>query len=173
MNKIYIITLVVLSILLAGQVGATPISYTYTLDVAIPDEGVIDNIENKIGGVEFTVNGGAYGSDWTATLGNAIPTGGNWIFENYGGSWSAAYDDYDYTLKDYAPMQAGNILTIHSTEELSFGNLGFYDFTGGDVNTAYYQTEGFEAVPIPAAAWLLGGGLVFLVGLKRNRYHEH
>ncbi len=173
MKRIFIITLFVSSLLLAAQAGATPIAYTYTLDVAILDEGAVSDIENKIGGVEFTVSGGAYDSDWTVTLGNAIPSAGNWIFENYGGVWSAVYDDYDYGLKDYTPMLEGNILTIQSTEELSFGDLGFYDFTGSDVNPAYFHSEGFQAVPLPAAAWLLGGGIVFLMGLKRNRRHEY
>lgn len=173
MKRIFIVAVFVFALLLSGPAGATPISYTYTLGVTILDEGAVDNIENKIGGVEFTVSGGEYGVDWTVALGNAIPSAGNWIFENYGGTWSAVYDDYDYANQNYAPMLEGNILTIHSEEELTFGNLGFYDFTGSDVNSAYYRSDGFQAVPIPAAAWLLGGGLVLLVGLKRNRYADH
>ncbi len=172
MKRIFIIALFASSLLLVGQAGATPVSHTYTLGVTILDEGGVGAVENMIGGVEFTVSGGVFGSDWTAALGNAVPAGGNWTFESYG-AWNAVYDDYDYVLKDYAPLLEGNILTIVSTEELTFSNLGFYDFTGADVNSAYYHSEGFQAVPLPAAAWLLGGGLVFLVGLKRNRRHEH
>lgn len=54
--------------------------------------------------------------------------------------------------------------------------LGFYDFgtadwdtsltTSGDTNMGIYAD--FQVVPIPAAVWLLGGGLIGLLGIRRR-----
>ncbi len=154
----------------AGNASATIASYTYTLDIDIPDPEMIPQIESRIGGVEFKVAGGDYGNDWAISLGNAVPNEGIWIFENFG-SWNAVYDDYNWSDPDYAPMLSGNILSITSNVELSFSDMGFYDYQGKSVDPEYFSTDGFSqsAVPIPGSLILLASGLLGFLGLKRKK----
>ncbi len=156
-----ILTALVLCLVFAGQA----IGSTYTLDIAL--NTTYDGLEdvNKIGGVEFKINGAYSGVE----LGNATPLDGNWVFWSFGGGWATVIDDYDYNLKDYAPLLGGTILTLTSEEELTFSDLGFFDFEGKTVESEHFTTEGFMAtVPVPGAVWLLGSGLAGLFGVVRR-----
>ena len=148
-------------------------SYRYTIDIDIPDPEMISDLESRLGGLEFQVLGGTFGTDWVVQTGNAIPVNGeNWIFENYG-SWNAVYDDYDYSLKNYTPLISGRILTIISDVELSFADISFYDFNGASVASDYFTSTGFvaSAVPVPGSALLLGSGILCLF-MTRKKNHE-
>ncbi len=175
MKKILSSTLFVFFLLFAGHAGAftvVPPSYLYTLDIDIPDPGMVPDLVRKIGGVEFKVFGGNPGPNWTYELGDAVPTGGNWIFESFGGNYSAVYDDWDWNDPDYKPMTTGRVVTITSDVELSFDLLVFYDFEGKiKFPPGYFLSEGFKetTVPIPGAMMLLGSGLAGVFGLVRRR----
>ncbi|MBI9088362.1 MAG: VPLPA-CTERM sorting domain-containing protein [Desulfobacterium sp.] len=175
MKKIISTTLFVFFLLFAGHAGAftvVPTSYLYTLDIDISNPVTGLELVRKIGGVEFKVLGGEPQTNWTFELGDAVPTGGNWIFESFGGNYSAIYDDWDFSDPDYTPMTSGRVATITSDVALTFDSLVFYDFEGKtDFPAGYYASEGFKEspVPLPGAMILLGSGLVGVFGLVRRR----
>jgi len=45
----------------------------------------------------------------------------------------------------------------------------FIDYTGGDGNDIVLTTIMPSAVPVPAAVWLFGSGLIGLVGVARRK----
>lgn len=57
-------------------------------------------------------------------------------------------------------LQAGDMI------EILYGNNGDYRFDHGNVNV--FITASSTPVPIPAAIWLLGSGLIGLIGLRRK-----
>ncbi|MCP4022609.1 MAG: PEP-CTERM sorting domain-containing protein [Desulfobacteraceae bacterium] len=172
MKRNLLVLLLLATFAFAANVSAAcTTTFDYSLDIDIPNPGMITEIEEMIGGVQFKVENGTFGTDWNVTLGDAVPQGqGNWIFENFG-TWNAAYDDYNWSNPDYSPLGSGNVLTISSCVELLFTDLDFYDFSGGSVNPDYFVTAGFTQgeVPIPGTLLLFGSGLLGFLGLKRRK----
>jgi hypothetical protein len=170
-----ILLFLVLGIFLVGTGGSVSAAlYEYSLDITLESGYAALATEDKIGGVEFFVTGGSYPTDWTESLGSAVPSGQGWIFENFSG-YASAYDNYDYSdpTGTYNPIvTSGNIITLFSDVQLAISDLGFFD-RGGDYLTIGddFTTDGFTEtlVPIPSTILLLGGGLVALVGLRRRR----
>jgi hypothetical protein len=157
--------------------GLAQASYTYKLDIAIPNPDSIVNKSSRIGGVDFDVFGGAYNTNWTYEFGNAIPTAGNWIFESYPNGYTAVYDNYPYPLSvsTIAPLSgSGRLLTLTSDVPLTFANLGFIDYTGNYMGAmgSYYTTQGFQESPtpvsMPPSVFMLVPGLVGLIALRRK-----
>jgi hypothetical protein len=168
MKKMKLIAM--LTIFLMGFGGTAQASFTYTLDIALQAgySGLTDT--NKIGGVAFIVSGGTIPN---YSLGSAIPPALGWILESYGGGYYAVYDDYTIGQPStFNPIVSnGNIITIISDVALGFSSLDFYNMAGASVGAQYFSSAGFQqtaAVPIPAAVWLLGSGLVGLIGLRRR-----
>jgi hypothetical protein len=173
MKKIVFCLLIVAGLLTAGLAQA---SYIYTLDITILNPGSITDLTSRIGGIDFDVSGGAYITNWTYQLGNAIPTAGHWILDSYSGGYTAVYDNYPIPLSasTIAPLSgSGRLLTVTSDVPLTFANLGFINYTGNYIGAAngYYTTQGFQesaAVPIPPAILMLGSGLLGLFAQRRK-----
>jgi hypothetical protein len=63
---------------------------------------------------------------------------------------------------DVSNAQAGQTYTIFA------GGAFFDDENNRELITQLQPDYSFQVVPIPAAAWLLGGGLIGLLGLRRR-----
>ena len=59
-------------------------------------------------------------------------------------------------------------MEITSDFHLTFSEIGLIDYEGFPVAESYAGVAA-NLVPIPGAVWLLGSGLVGLVGLKRRK----
>lgn len=159
--------------ILVGGVGSAA-AYTYNLDVNIPNPGAISDLQLRIGMISFTVSGG---DDPTYSLGSAVPSTGNWTLENFGGGWISLYDNFPLPLSPLtiAPLSAsGRLLTITSNTELLFSDLDFSNYKGNSLSagSGYFSTAGFTLdntpVPIPAAIYLFGAGLIGLISIRRK-----
>jgi len=91
---------------------------------------------------------------WTAVTG-AGSTGAQGAFTNGVGrfAWDGVYGDA-YTLDYHA--------TVPNGDPSGFGNVFYELHLQGVVNQA-------AVIPVPAAAWLFGSGLMGLVGIARRR----
>jgi hypothetical protein len=74
------------------------------------------------------------------------------------------------SVADYVALSSGgsepSLFSIHVTD-LDASGSGFCDGSGCDVITGY--AGGGTLVPVPAAVWLFGSGLLGLVGIGRRR----
>jgi hypothetical protein len=120
---------------------------------------------------------GSYGSDvlillspmtWTGSSGSGVYTFDLSTHADYrtriNGDWSV-----------YDPARSGSLADV-ITMINNGGYNGYAAFFGpqigmsGTSNTSFYVSEiQLQAVPIPAAVWLLGSGLVGLVAIRRKR----
>lgn len=129
---------------IAGAIGSGNLTYADGTKLADLEHGAYDITVDAAGHVIFNGNGSyAYNAIWNGTPG----------------------DGYNY---DYIGIGAG-----------SYGNwLAFLD-AEGDVTAvgggALYQADFYyngiaevNAVPVPAAVWLLGSGFLGLVGIRRR-----
>lgn len=159
-----------------GQIVADPLNGT---------NHVLHFIQNKSGGDAFTLSSFAltpgvtytFSFDYLGTISGSppqayagisptnttVPTAG-WVFASvaYGNAQLLTNDNtwhsYTFSFSDSFLNSIGG-----STVYLTFQQAA------GSVGTAYFDNVSLTAVPIPAALWLLGSGLIGLAGVRRFR----
>lgn len=109
----------------------------------------------------YSCTGSQMGSLFYTTLGN--PAGGP--LSNTGPFSNVQSDYYYWSATEYAPStsEAWYFSTGNGYQDFNIKANSFYAWAvhAGDV--------GASAVPVPAAVWLLGSGLLGLVSVKRQR----
>ena len=122
--------------------------------------------------VVFDFNNGGLLTTFTAPFGGSLSdTAGNFVTDA-GGNLSAV-------LSEWTDSNAGTDFSTNGdtpTEWFLNGGNGIYynNFDGIDLtNVANMLTatswQNASAVPVPAAVWLMGSGLIGLVGLRKKR----
>lgn len=143
-----------------GSIAADPTS----IDLGVGDTGVVTL---NLSGIPDAAQIGLFGMN-DAGLDATISTPDNWNDAVVGGAnvllsdvISSMATSYDLTF-DVGP---GATLGTYLIDVL---------FVGGDGPGAWADTASFDVrvVPIPAAVWLFGSGLLGLVGMARLRRHK-
>jgi hypothetical protein len=151
-------------LLMSAFIAKSDASTVYSFDVAVDYSGVSNNF-NKIQGIEFTLSG-TQGVDWIFGSFNA-PYNGTWFFSSTG-----IIDDTYVSgqIDTSVPLNSGTIFTLISPNDslILLSNVVPFNYSNQDFTGHPFSAQ-LNAVPIPAAAWLLGSGLVGLVVLKRRK----
>jgi len=84
--------------------------------------------------------------------------------------WNETQLSANGLLSELGPRSYSNGQVFNDSRKLSeaFQNISFYQ---GDTGTVYFEVTtqaATSAVPVPAALWLLGSGLIGLVGIRRK-----
>lgn len=95
----------------------------------------------------------------TNNFGNSIGSG---AFNNAGAIGQSLYADY-LTGSGGAPSTAANVLVYQNSQNLATWTLN----SSGTL--VYSLAPAVSSVPIPAAVWLFGSGLLGLVGIARRK----
>jgi hypothetical protein len=135
---------------------------------ATPSNGTIDGQTALINGLS-----GVFSLSTTGTLSTALLAGANGSFINQGsgGALSSSLDD-DANLYYWTRTVGGGSLAATTANQIQYGNgAGFAKVTlESDGDFSYVLApESVTAVPLPAAAWMLGAGLLSLGGTARRR----
>ena len=120
-----------------------------------------------------TFNGSFFGAPWVATTQAAFTTGGTWAGTTVQGAYS-----YNFTLAA-GQVAFGTYFTWSVNPDIPVLAIFNADGTAGpavpmQVGPFPGQAPSFQgtvasAVPVPAAVWLFGSGLVGLAGVARRR----
>jgi len=149
---------------------------TYTVNI----EGLDETAGSGIAGFTFWFNVSGDFVKNSNTLGNAIPTTGMWLADTYAEGYKFGAADWGPLMfsQPLSPLKNGTILTVdYSGTIYDFGLIQFSDSVGSNMypglitlknSTANSATFAPAPVPVPAAAWLLGSGLLGLMGLRRK-----
>jgi len=153
---------------------------TYSFDTALANGGPV----TESGNLTMTVGANQIGAhilfDWNNNL--SIDMVNVWnlnsTFSNCGAALTnpAAQNCLWTGPTNIAGNNANTVFALASTDNNGDGTLGIPMVAGGPFfDTLYgsfnfnFNLQGVSAVPIPAAAWLFGSGLLGLLGLARRK----
>jgi len=165
-KKIFAVLLMLMLIPICQSQAAT--TYTFEITEHYATDGIVD-INDKIGAFTSNISGIA-GTDWVIDTISAPYSG--WYFDEgdftlpnvhlFGGS--------DFSYPPDAPVNSGIVLTIIAPNDypLVLSDFIAYNYLGPEFTGDYSASLTPSAVPIPGALWLLGSGLVGMVGVRRK-----
>jgi hypothetical protein len=156
-----------------SYLNGKPLAYLYCVDIA-----TVIYVPGSYNNTSVTTNGMVYGSQ----VNNAGQIA--WLLSNYGtaGQGDAAYalqaaiwhlEDPSLTIDPSRSTSSQVDLYNHYLASLgnNTGNVSNFLWLSPGITgsgTKYQALVGATPTPIPAAVWLLGSGLVGLVGLRRK-----
>ena len=149
-------TVTSLSTFLSGNTGAS-----YTLDIF---SGAFTGVRQSAQTLDYSATG-------TFTTDNAWnTTNTNWTATTNGDYWVA--------IELTSTLPRGSVVNLETTANngtapaLGFAYLGSStngEFTTSGAPDVAFQVNATTPVPLPATAWLLGGGLLGFLGFRRSR----
>jgi|GEM_PF-6225513 len=179
----------------AGYTNYNPVGLTDATRMDPTNALVYDpSLDDQSGSINFTSLG--FGGSIVLTFANTLINGAGADLQIFETSWGYGADNWDaysetaevwafdgtYAGQDYG--DAGWVLLGHAQQDGAFDFDGLITGTTAillrDVSREFGfggQGDGFDidgvvanyATPLPAGVWLLGGGLVGLLGLRRLR----
>ncbi len=178
----------------AGGVGGSDnyaVSYVNSWAATLPtiSFGAVtgDDYDTTISGAYFTNNAYAYwsmtdGDDYAKKFGGTTGDDADWFKLNVKGITETGYttETVDFYLADYRFIDNSEDYIIDDWTWVDLTSLGDvvgleFSLSSSDVgewgmNTpAYFAMDNLNAVPIPGAVWLLGSGLLGIVGIRRKK----
>jgi hypothetical protein len=84
--------------------------------------------------------------------------------------WGSALDSITIQLTNGSWASAASVLTNNSAGYAFEAHIGYCSSTAAVCSASTYTAPtGYSTVPIPAAAWLFGSGLIGLIGIARRK----
>ncbi len=183
MRKKSLVTAVAMTLGSVGTTHAANFSITYMDFPGSPNSTVVGTVDTAAGTGQFTSGATPFfGLPWTGTVvyGDETSGVGAWNFSS--GSGASATGTYNYSLAA-GQVAMGVLFDWNSSSGIPVLNILNADGSGVDIDgdgtlgtkmaTGPFGGSpiGFAgtAVPVPAAVWLFGSGLLGLVGVARRR----
>ncbi len=164
----------------AGTIGITGVytgDYLLTVNGGAPGPALGTSTTNPAWSWDFTAGAASFDGGFVSTMfGNiAYSTGPIALVDNLDGTYTGSYmvnfgTNSASTSTTWEIFQSGNSLSIVTQDTDGDGVTGtrLSGVLPADVNMQW-DGSAVSAVPVPAAVWLFGSGLMGLVGVARKR----